>query len=530
MAIFGMLAGYLLGGAIALYQAENWLDEYSELYAGQRDEASSEAMRILAEIKKSQDPYCSDAEIAHFRELVFRAIYLKDAGRIRDGVIDCSATAGRPGKALGQFRPEFTQADGSMAYRNLAPIRDANVKRPGLQLGNGYVVFSRRIPVTLGPIPMRVTFTMNPASAGDTGAAAKASAQGTKPELITNGKFRVGDTLYATRCPSAYFKCVTSTTTVNEALRGERGTIVAATALGGLTGGLLGLLTAFTFSRSLDMEQQLRRAIADDKLELAYQPIVNIDSGRIVGAEALARWTNEDGEPIGPQIFIPIAEARGFIGSITRLVVRRALHEFGDILRARPDFRLNVNVSAADLADAKFLPMLEEAIKRAFVPAKRLAIEITESSTANQTAAMETIRELRRRGHSIQIDDFGTGYSSLSYLLYLSVDTIKVDKAFTKAIGTESVTVAILPQILAMAESLGVGVVAEGVETQQQANYFSGSGRRIEGQGWFFGLPVPAAEFRSLLAEQRGKAPNFLDPDSAEEMAAGSSSSRREIA
>jgi sensor c-di-GMP phosphodiesterase-like protein len=107
---------------------------------------------------------------------------------------------------------------------------------------------------------------------------------------------------------------------------------------------------------------------------------------------------------------------------------------------------------------------------------------------------------------------------------------MKVDKAFTKAIGTESVTVAILPQILAMAASLGVGVIAEGVETQQQANYFSGSGRRIDGQGWYFGRPVPAAEFRATLAEQWSKVPSFPDPGSAEEMNPGPSPHRREIA
>ena len=100
--------------------------------------------------------------------------------------------------------------------------------------------------------------------------------------------------------------------------------------------------------------------------------------------------------------------------------------------------------------------MLDSSLKQAKVHPKSLAIEITESSTANRDVAMETIRILRSRGHSIHIDDFGTGYSSLSYLLYLSVDTIKIDKAFTQVIGTESVTVAILPQILAMAKSLGM--------------------------------------------------------------------------
>jgi len=510
LAVCGTLAGFLLGCALALYQAENWLDQYSTLVAAQRDAASAEAMRVLTAMQASQQPYCSDAEIAHFRELVFRSIYLKDAGRIHKGVIDCSAIAERPGKTLGQFTPEFSQADGSLAFSNLAPIRDPHIKRPGLQFGNAYVVFGRYAPVSLGPIAMQLKFAVNPAAGRATATTATQpttsqanQAQGL--QLTTEGLFRHGDTLYATRCSTAYFKCVTASTTVKEAIRGESETVVGATVLSGLAGGLLGMAMTVIFSSRQDMAHQLRRAIAADRLTLAYQPIVNIDTGIIVGAEALARWADEDGLPINPEVFIPLAESKGFIGSITKLVAHHALRDFGDTLRARTDFRLSINASATDLADPNFLPMLDEAVKRACVPPKRLAIEITESSTANRAEAMETIRELRHRGHSIHIDDFGTGYSSLSYLLYLSVDTIKVDKAFTKAIGTGSVTVAILPQILAMAESLGLGVVAEGVETQQQADYFSGSGRHIDGQGWFFGHPVPAEGLHRLLSAQWAK-------------------------
>ena len=118
---------------------------------------------------------------------------------------------------------------------------------------------------------------------------------------------------------------------------------------------------------------------------------------------------------------------------------------------------------------------------------------------------METIRNLRSRGHSIHIDDFGTGYSNLSYLLYISVDTIKIDKAFTQVIGTEAVSVAILPQILAMAKSLGLEVIVEGIETAQQQNYFFQPTQHMYGQGWLFGHPVPAEEFHILLAENWAK-------------------------
>jgi sensor c-di-GMP phosphodiesterase-like protein len=327
------------------------------------------------------------------------------------------------------------------------------------------------------------------------------ASQARSHDFTSDGTVRIDDTLYAIRCSTLHANCVTASASVSDALLGERGIIIAGTIIGGLAATLLGLVMARFNRRTLSLEQQLRRAIARDTLQVAYQPIVSLSDGRIVGAEALARWTNEDDMPVSPDVFIKVAEEHGFVGSITKLVVQRALKEFGETLRKRPAFRLNVNVAASDLADPKFLPMLDECLGRAKVAPQSLVIEITESSTADQVVAMESIRELRRRGHSIFIDDFGTGYSSLSYLLYLSVDTIKIDKAFTRAIGTESVTVAILPRIMAMAKSLNLEVVVEGIETEQQAMYFSAK-PRVFGQGWLYGHPIAAEDFHLLLTEQ----------------------------
>ena len=115
--------------------------------------------------------------------------------------------------------------------------------------------------------------------------------------------------------------------------------------------------------------------------------------------------------------------------------------------------------------------------------------------------AIETIHRLRLRGHSVHIDDFGTGYSSLSYLQDLSVDAIKIDRSFTQSIGTGAVTMAILPQILAMAEALDLHVIAEGIETVEQAGYFATAKQPVLAQGWLFGRPVPAKRFYRALAE-----------------------------
>jgi len=507
LAACGMVAGYMLGCVLAVQIAEYSLDQYAKLMVMQEDTSSVEARGLLGTVKASPYPACSDAEISYFRELVFRSEYLKDAGRILDGKIVCSATEGRTNRSIGQFRASSRQKDGTIAYSNLLPLKDAHLKRPGLQLGTAYVVFGSTTPTTLDSVPMHLIVTTKDGSEQDSGAANGGAQQEKGPDLTTERTVRFGDTLYATRCSNVYSTCLTSSATVPEALSGERMTVAECMVLGCGAGALLGIAFSIMYRRSRNAEQQLRRAIAHDHLQVVYQPIVNLATGRIVGAEALTRWTDEEGNEVEPDVFIKIAEERGFVAEITKTVVRRALRDFAETFINRPGFRLSVNVAQSDLTDPEFLPMLDESVKRAKVKPKSLVIEITERSTADSVQAMDTIRSLRRMGHSIHIDDFGTGYSNLDKLLYLWADTIKIDKAFTRVIGTESVTVAILPQILQMAKSLNLGVVVEGVENERQANYFFPSEEQhIYGQGWLYGRPVPAQEFIAHLADDWSKA------------------------
>jgi sensor c-di-GMP phosphodiesterase-like protein len=318
---------------------------------------------------------------------------------------------------------------------------------------------------------------------------------------------REGENLYATRCSKRYSGCITAFITIPEAIEANRSEFWTYIFLSGVGGALLGLVWSLMYRRSKGIERQLRRAIRRDKLQVVYQPIVELAGRRIAGAEALARWTDEGGLAVGPDVFIKIAEERGFVGAVTELVVRHALEDFAETLRSHPAFRLSMNVAAADLKDPAFLPMLERSIERAGVPAKSLALEITESSTARHEGAIKTIHRLRQQGFSVHIDDFGTGYSSLSYLQDLSVDAIKIDKSFTRAIGTEAVTLAILPQIVSLAAALKLQVIVEGIETEQQADYFAATDLPIQAQGWFFGRPVSAEAFLLEFAKEEQKAP-----------------------
>lgn len=503
-AALGMIAGFALGSLLTIPLAEFHLTRYLSRVAVQETASVKEARDLLAVLQHSSYPPCSDAELSHFRELVFRSEYIKDAGRIHGARIECSATAGRPLHPIGQFTAAAAAPDGTVAYTNLVPIHDESLKRAGLQLGSAFVVFGSHMPEIAGPLPIHVAVSPHE------GSTAAGSASGTSTSASESGLFddvqRKADKLVATHCSSDLLTCVTASVSVDEARQGEMAAVACTSFSGCIAGAFIGAALFAFRRRHISMEQQLRRAVTEEKLQVVYQPIVDLVNGKIVAAEALARWKDRDGTQVSPDVFIKVAEQNGFIGSLTSLVFRRALNQLREVLTKIPDFKLDINVTAADLADPAFLPMLDEAMKQANVRPSSVVIEVTESSTANQEVAMESIRLLRRRGFSIYIDDFGTGYSSLSYLTYLSVDRIKIDKAFTRAIGTQSPTLAILPPIMAMARSLNLGVVVEGVETEQQALYFTVNDLTVQGQGYLYGEPLPADQFLELMAPKLGRA------------------------
>jgi len=387
-------------------------------------------------------------------------------------------------------------------YKTLSQYQNAGLITIAMQRGESFVVFMPLIRMHLEPAPMHYTLTYTDSPTLRSSQLLGDPTQASVQILTTEGKVHVGENLFATRCSIRFFNCATAFTSMPEVIQANRGKFIGCIALFGLLGAFASLFVSLLYRRNKGMEQQLRRAIAKDRIRVVYQPLVDLASGRIVGAEALARWTDEDGLAVGPDVFVRLAEQHGFVGEITRLVVRHVLRDFGPMLRTGSNFRVSVNVTAADLGDPGFLIMIERSLGQAGVAPRSLTIEITESSTVRHDLAMNAIRRLRQHGHSVHIDDFGTGYSSLSYLKDLSVDAIKIDKSFTQSIGTGSVTVAILPQILAMAEALGLRVIVEGVETIQQASYFTTAAQPVLAQGWLYGRPVPAAELQRAIAEE----------------------------
>lgn len=498
--VCGAVGGFYLSRAVTLKLTEAELVELSKRNIIEADRASREARVVLTDINTSPYPFCSDAEVTYLHDLVFQSEYLKEAGRIQDGKIICSANLGKLRNPIQLQNMSFSQPDGINVYRDFAPLHMGNLTVVALQKGHSYVIINPYLETHRAFPPAHYTSTGVYNPAWQSIRLAAAFPQATRALLTANGNGRAGDVLYSTECSPHYYACVTDYISAADAVHWHRDEFDGQIAFYTLIGGTLGLLLSLLYRHNRSMAQQLRRAIRRDQLRVVYQPIVRIADRRIVGVEALLRWTDEEGYAVPPNVFVKLAEERGFVGEITRLVTRKALADLRKPLQRRPDFRLSINVAAADLSDSAFLPMLQHALEKAHVLARSLAIEITESCTAQDKMALETLLRLHQMGIAVHIDDFGTGYSSLSYLHDLSVDCLKVDKTFTHAIGTESVTATILPQILSMAHALNLEVVVEGIETESQADYFAGQNPPVLAQGWLFGYPMTADEFQRRLA------------------------------
>ena len=262
--------------------------------------------------------------------------------------------------------------------------------------------------------------------------------------------------------------------------------------------------------QKLTLEAELRHAIERDQLLLHYQPKVDATSGRIKGAEALIRWQHPQWGLVSPAQFVPLAEETGLIVPISDWVMQSASRQLGEWYRAgQTEFSLAINLSSPSFQQANLVSRVSDLLKTQAVPPAKLTIEVTESILIKDTSlALSTLSRLRELGVRISMDDFGTGYSSLSYLRHLPIDQLKIDRSFIKDITEDAEDTAIAAAIIALAQSLRLEVVAEGVETRGQVDLLTARGCRMM-QGYYFSRPVPADEFTQMLNQNNASAADW---------------------
>ncbi len=251
----------------------------------------------------------------------------------------------------------------------------------------------------------------------------------------------------------------------------------------------------------IELEADLRHALERDELKLVYQPVVELESGRTVGVEALARWAHPTRGLIPPLTFIPVAEEIGMIGAVGRWVLREACRQLAVWRRLAPALVLNVNLSAVQLRDDRFAAYVEQALRAHGLPGEALTLEITESvllSGDEDTAAR--LRRLKALGLSIAVDDFGTGYSSLSYLKQFPVDALKIDKSFVDTVARSTADSTLARTIVELGRGMRLETIAEGIETVEQLERLRTLDCEL-GQGYHFSVPLAGADLTAYLEE-----------------------------
>ncbi|BBD09191.1 EAL domain-containing protein [Desulfovibrio ferrophilus] len=254
---------------------------------------------------------------------------------------------------------------------------------------------------------------------------------------------------------------------------------------------------------AMDMEHDLARALERDEFFLNYQPIVRVTDGDLIGFEALVRWNHPQKGVLGPGYFIPFAEESGQIIDLGLVVLREACKTMAGWLQEHPDrpqMQMSVNLSCRQFEQVILVEQISCILEETGLPAANLKLEITESAIMQDAeGALSILRRLKSLGIKLSIDDFGTGYSSLSYLQRFPVDTLKVDRSFISEMGLNGENIAIVRAVVVLAQSMGLDVVAEGVELPEQLAQL----RALECQyvqGFYFSKPLDTADARMFIA------------------------------
>jgi len=453
--------------------------------------------RVINSIPNSSA--CSDQALDLMRAIDLESTLLQAVAHRDAEYIDCSSLGGRYRLPIG--KPDFISANGYPVWIK-AKLWDGGHRYLMVGHGSFIAIFNRDLPLSyVESYPGAVVATFNWSN---------------RVPILERGKLPAG-LLNRKVEEETTFRQGKYAVAIVRSKRYDMGSIVAvplsATARLGMPAALIlipiallaGIATSLFVLHLLrtrtSMPAMIGQGLKAGEFYVVYQPVVELRTGNMIGAEALLRWRRSNGDMIPPDVFIAAAERTGSICKITTRLFELITPDMHDIMRNGTDFHLAVNVSADDLLGPGIVETVERFSADSGLPLTSLIIEITERSLVDVPRVRKAIAALRHRGARVAIDDFGTGYSSLGYLAELELDMLKIDKLFVHALGTDSATSQVAMRIVEMASDLDLQIVAEGIEKEGQADWLRRAGVEF-GQGYFFSEALSAAELVKYLRSE----------------------------
>ena len=509
MAVLGAIFALILSQIALVQIADLRLKEYTDGLLAHAVEVAQASRDVLTAVNASEQPMCSHTDLNELRHLSFQSEHLRDVGRIQDGAIICTALWDKLTEPAILPPPQRVQHENDMLWADVPNIGELRLNVDMAGRGSAIVFTS---PLAFRPYETR-NDDLNALVLTEDGqhiyrTFGNVDALGIPADHPPMPWYDLRPFHTMAQCSTEVDICVVAGLDNVSVFQLPPLLTFALAFLGFMSGGSLGMAGYLHRNRRLSLPERIRQAIADDRLTVVYQPLIRLRDGRMTGVESLARLTDQCGEEIPPDVFIKVAEEHGFIGRVTRTVIRKALADMRPRLLAQDDFYCGINLSATDITDPALCDYLNQEVKRNGLDPRKIVLEITERSTAEHDDLIAGITAFRSHGYEFYIDDFGTGYSSLAYLAQLPINGIKIDRMFTQAIGREAVSSAIVENVSAIAEKLNLRLIVEGVETPEQAAHIKQINADAVGQGWLYGKPVSAQALTAMpavLAHDHGR-------------------------
>ncbi|MDE1158479.1 MAG: EAL domain-containing protein [Neorhizobium sp.] len=483
---------------LALRHEQAKLQDVATLILRRTERTFGDAKLALDSLTYPPMPPCSQKHIARMRVIAFNTPSVSEVGYFENGILRCTSW-GEDTHAIHKAPVDYVTREKLEVATHVRP--QFGMGRQALALYYGLysvLIDPERLIDILNDGSVSMSVSSPKGVIVDTGDAEAAAARMLEPDAGAKG---LTETVVYATASDADFRAIASEprSVLAKTVRDQQLLLLPF----GILAALLIIAGVVWISRRrLSPLGELRAAVQARAFVVHYQPIVSLESGVCIGAEALVRWRRPDGSMVRPDLFIPLAEESGLIQPITDQVAARVIDEMGSLLRMDRQLHISINLSAGDIETGRALDVIDRLLARTEILPAQISLEATERGFMHIGAAQETLTKARARGHAVAIDDFGTGYSSLQYLEGLSVDTLKIDKSFIDTIGRNTVKSPVTGHIIDLARTLGLSTVAEGVETEEQVEYLRRHGVDFA-QGWYFSKALPPEEFLRYCRQSR---------------------------